>query len=107
MRSMQHVIRFVLCGTVLLTTIRLTAAQQPLTPVMRIGDWVEIGGEVPVVVIFQAEKHLKAASYDPGPVDGILDAKTQVALRQYQTEQGLPATGVLDQATRKALGIDY
>ena len=104
---MKHMVRLALCGSVLWATVNLTAAQGSPTPVMRIGDWVEIGGEVPVVVIFQAEKHLKAASYDPGPVDGILDAKTQVALRQYQTEQGLPATGVLDQATQKALGIDY
>lgn len=99
-------VHLALCGTILWATVRLTAAQGSPTPVMRIGDWVEISGELPVVVIYQAEKHLQAAGFDPSPVDGMLDAKTQVVLRQYQTDQGLPTTGVLDEATRKALGID-
>ena len=105
MRSVQHVIRFVLCGAVLLTTIRLTAAQQPLTPVMRIGDWVEVGGELSVVVIFEAEKRLQASGFEPGAVDGILDVHTQTALRRYQADKGLPVTGKLDQASRQALGL--
>jgi peptidoglycan hydrolase-like protein with peptidoglycan-binding domain len=74
---------------------------------MRIGDWVEIGGDVPVVVIFQAETRLQAVGFDPGPVDGMLDAKTRVALRQYQTDQGLPPTAALDSATQKALGVKW
>ena len=70
-----------------------------------LGDWGEIGGGTPVIVVYQAEKRLKAAGVDPGPVDGIVDAQTQTALRQYQTRLGLPPTGVLDAPTRQALGL--
>ena len=31
-------------------------------------------------MIFQAEKRLKAAGFDPGPVDDILETQTQAAL---------------------------
>ena len=57
------------------------------------GDW-RIG---------QAQDRLKAAGFDPGPLDGVLGPRTKEALRRYQASQGLPATGVLDEATRQAL----
>jgi len=102
---MKHVMHLALCGIIMVSTITLTAAQQPLTPVMRIGDWVEVGGELPVVVIFEAEKRLKASGFEPGAVDGILDVHTQTALRRYQADKGLPITGKLDQASRQAFGL--
>lgn len=101
----QYVPRFALAFILVLVTVALATAQGRLTPVMRIGDWVEIGGETPVAFAYQAEQRLKAAGFDPGPIDGILDAKTTTALRQYQMSQDLPVTGRLDEATRKALGI--
>jgi hypothetical protein len=57
------------------------------------GDW-RIG---------QAQERLKAAGYDPGPIDGVLGSQTRAALRRYQASQGLPTTGALDEATREAL----
>jgi hypothetical protein len=57
------------------------------------GDW-RIG---------QAQELLKAAGFDPGPIDGVLGPLTRAALRRYQVSQGLPATEVLDEATRQAL----
>jgi Putative peptidoglycan binding domain len=57
------------------------------------GDW-QIG---------QAQELLKAAGFDPGPIDGLLGPLTRVALRRYQASQGLPATGLLDEATRQTL----
>ncbi len=102
---MKHLRRLVLCGVIAGATITLAIAQAPLTPVMRIGDWVEVGGELPVVVIFEAEKRLEAAGFKPGSVDGILDAHTQSALRRYQVAKGLPVTGELDRASQQALGI--
>jgi peptidoglycan hydrolase-like protein with peptidoglycan-binding domain len=53
--------------------------------------------------IGQAQKWLKAAGFNPGPVDGVLGPRTKEALRRYQAGQGLPATGELDEATRQAL----
>jgi Putative peptidoglycan binding domain len=57
------------------------------------GDW-RIG---------QAQDRLKAAGFDPGPLDGVLGPRTKEALRRYQASQGLPATGELDDATRQVL----
>jgi putative peptidoglycan binding protein len=48
---------------------------------------------------------LQEAGFDPGPVDGKLGAQTRLALRQYQGKKGLPATGELDEATRRAFGL--
>ena len=55
--------------------------------------------------IQQAQVLLKVAGYDPGSADGALGERTRAALRQYQQANGLPATGELDQATQKALGV--
>jgi peptidoglycan hydrolase-like protein with peptidoglycan-binding domain len=96
----------VLLGGILIgTSVTAVTAQGPPTPVMRLGEWVEVGGATPVVAVLQAQARLKAAGFDPGLVDGILDARTQAALRQYQRHQGLPVTGMLDAATWKALAI--
>jgi peptidoglycan hydrolase-like protein with peptidoglycan-binding domain len=57
------------------------------------GDW-RVG---------QAQELLKAAGFDPGYIDGVLGARTRDALRRYQASQGLPVTGLLDEATRQAL----
>jgi peptidoglycan hydrolase-like protein with peptidoglycan-binding domain len=54
-------------------------------------------------MIQQAQMHLKLAGFDPGRVDGVFDAQTAVAVRQYQTAQGLPVSGLLDEPTRRAL----
>src|SRR5919109_4880277 len=61
--------------------------------VMAYGDW-RLG---------QAQELLKAAGADPGPIDGVLGPRTKAALRRYQASHGLPATGMLDEATRQAL----
>jgi hypothetical protein len=53
--------------------------------------------------IGQAQDRLKAVGFDPGPLDGVFGPRTREALRRYQASQGLPATGMLDEATRQAL----
>ena len=97
---------FLLGGILIGASVATVMAQGQPTPVMRVGEWVEMGGAAPVVLVLQAQERLKAAGFDPGPVDGMLDARTQAALRQYQRHQGLPVTGALDAATRKALAIE-
>jgi peptidoglycan hydrolase-like protein with peptidoglycan-binding domain len=51
----------------------------------------------------QAQEHLKAAGFDPGPVDGHLGPNTRTALRDYQAAHNLPKTGKLDRATKSSL----
>jgi hypothetical protein len=57
------------------------------------------------VRIRQAQRQLQEAGFDPGSIDGVLGPQTRIALQQYQAKRGLPKTGELDEATRKALGI--
>lgn len=57
------------------------------------GDW-RIG---------QAQDRLKVAGFNPGPIDGVLGPRTREALRRYQTSQGLPVTGMLDETTQQVL----
>jgi putative peptidoglycan binding protein len=54
--------------------------------------------------IRQAQQALKAKGLNPG-TDGKMDAKTQQALRDFQKQNNLPATGVLDEQTAAKLGI--
>jgi hypothetical protein len=53
--------------------------------------------------IGQAQERLKAAGFDPGPLDGWLGPRTREALGRYQASQGLPPTGELNEATRQVL----
>jgi len=64
----------------------------PVT-VTAFGDW-RIG---------QAQERLKDLGFHLGPIDGVLGPRTTAALRQYQAQQGLPVTAVLDDATRTSL----
>ena len=53
--------------------------------------------------VSQAQTELKAAGFDPGPVDGRLGPKTREALLAYQQAHNLRQTGTLDRATRQSL----
>jgi protein TonB len=53
----------------------------------------------------QVQERLRAAGENPGPSDGAPGAQTVAALRQYQRTHGLPITGLLDEATQRALGF--
>src|SRR6266403_5732924 len=55
--------------------------------------------------IKQAKEALKAKGLNPGPMDGVLDGKTQQALRDFQKANKLPVTGDLDPQTAEKLGV--
>jgi uncharacterized protein YmfQ (DUF2313 family) len=55
--------------------------------------------------IKQVQEALKNQGHDPGPVDGVMGAKTQQALRDFQKSKNLTVTGRLDDATANALGV--
>jgi murein L,D-transpeptidase YcbB/YkuD len=46
---------------------------------------------------------LLTAGYDPGEIDGIYGPNTVAAVEQLQTDAGLPVTGLVDEATSRAL----
>ena len=53
----------------------------------------------------EAQAMLRARGVDPGPIDGQWGPRTAQAVQQFQRDQGLEATGVLDDATLAALGF--
>jgi len=54
--------------------------------------------------IRNVQRALRTAGYDPGPIDGVLGIKTQAAMKQYQTDKGLPL-GNLNIETLNSLGV--
>ena len=50
-----------------------------------------------------AQKRLLALGYQPGAADGVMGAKAIAALKKFQSDHNLPATGVLDPKTTDAL----
>ena len=55
--------------------------------------------------IRQVQERLHHAGLNPGPADGIAGPQTVTALQQFQKTHGFPVTGLLDQATKQALGL--
>ena len=53
----------------------------------------------------KVEQALKEKGYDPGTVDGKADAKTQQAIRDYQSKNKLDVTGSMDPRTAESLDI--
>jgi len=51
------------------------------------------------------QQALNAKGYSAGPADGQWGPSTEIALKQFQSSQGLPATGALDTRTLSALGV--
>ena len=49
------------------------------------------------------QRGLRERGFDPGPLDGIIGSRTRAALRRWQTAQGLPPTGYLDESAARAL----
>jgi peptidoglycan hydrolase-like protein with peptidoglycan-binding domain len=54
----------------------------------------------------QVQQQLSDKGLSPGPVDGVMGPKTRDALKQFQQQQGMTASGSLDQQTLTALGVD-
>jgi hypothetical protein len=54
----------------------------------------------------EIQQKLHDAGFDAGPVNGNFGIKTQAALTQYQLSQNLPASGMTDDETLKALGVE-
>jgi peptidoglycan hydrolase-like protein with peptidoglycan-binding domain len=56
-----------------------------------------------VPTIAECQAALKAAGFDPGPIDNLGGHLTQAAILKFQAARGLASTGQLDQQTINAL----
>ncbi len=70
----------------------------------------QVGPRVPESGYFdpklkQAQYILMERGYDPGAADGMSGRKTRAAIRQFQRDNRLRPSGMLDRVTLKALGL--
>lgn len=49
------------------------------------------------------QRGLRERGFDPGALDGIVGPRTRAAIRGWQTAEGLPPTGYLDESAARAL----
>ncbi len=56
-------------------------------------------------VISRMQTALNSLGYDCGTPDGVAGPQTRSALRRFQKDKGLPATGTIDRDTSEKLGI--
>jgi peptidoglycan hydrolase-like protein with peptidoglycan-binding domain len=56
-----------------------------------------------VMDVDAAQRELRSRGYYSGPVDGVIGAGTEAALRAYQRDRGLKVTGQLDAPTARSL----
>ncbi|HEY0407708.1 MAG TPA: YCF48-related protein [Pyrinomonadaceae bacterium] len=56
-------------------------------------------------MVKRAQAALNAAGYDVGTPDGAAGTRTIAAVRQFQSDKGIPVSGKLDDATLSALGL--
>lgn len=57
------------------------------------------------LMIMRVQAALYSKGYDPGAIDGVLGDATKAALRSFQTDHGLIASGSMTTETLNALGI--
>ena len=65
--------------------------------------WAPWGPDDSPDTILAVEQRLAALGYDPGVVDGVFDAATDAAIRDYQTAMGLPVDGVITDTLRATM----
>jgi peptidoglycan hydrolase-like protein with peptidoglycan-binding domain len=55
--------------------------------------------------IKKVQEALKSKGLYKGPINGVMESQTSEALKAFQQDRGLKATGVLDDDTKAALGL--
>ena len=54
-------------------------------------------------IVRASQTVLRALGYDTGVADGVAGPRTEAAIQQYQFDEALPVTGILDERTASAL----
>jgi hypothetical protein len=75
-------------------TAGTTGEQRPEQPQLLTKDTIKL-----------LQERLTTEKVYAGPVDGVMNAQTEAALREYQQKHGLGVSGAADEATLKQLQI--
>ena len=69
--------------------------------IARLGKWTQWFNSVYIYQesLRQAQRRLIQAGFNPGKADGLFGETTAAALKQFQTQNKLPVTGLPDQPT--------
>jgi hypothetical protein len=78
---------------------RVDAGEAPVPMAGAIGMPPDAGAAPSLDFMKGVQRELKRAGYDPGLQDGKIGPATRSALRRFQEDQGLPATGNPDVPT--------
>jgi peptidoglycan hydrolase-like protein with peptidoglycan-binding domain len=76
----------------------------PVPPSQIFCPILRLGSRGPAVRLLQ--RLLQERGVYNGPIDGIFGPRTQRAVRQFQSQQGIMVTGVVDGRTWRALGVE-
>jgi peptidoglycan hydrolase-like protein with peptidoglycan-binding domain len=60
-----------------------------------------------VGLVTAVQTKLTRQAYYDGPLDGVINAKMRRALREYQQDHGLPATGLINPELLSSMAIRY
>jgi peptidoglycan hydrolase-like protein with peptidoglycan-binding domain len=79
-----------------------TSSEQSKSDQSKMGNQSELQSQDD---IRQAQTALQQKGFDPGPINGVMGQQTKNAITDFQRQQNLTASGVLDGQTAAALGI--
>ena len=79
-----------------------------VTPFIAVGIFVlqPLGLAQTHTTVRGAQQALKDKGFDPGPVDGIIGARTRAAVKSYQEKNSLTPDGRLGPQTLTSLGVE-
>ena len=84
--------------------IRAVPSTMRLVSAVTLGPRPELGPQSPPS-LQDVQARLGQLGYSAGPVDGLMGPRTKAALARFQSEHGIPPTGLPDGATLRALKL--
>ena len=75
-----------------------------ISPARKSWELVFCEDEIDPFLAIKIESRLQDLGYNPGEVDGVIDSDTEVAVENYQMNNGLPS-GAMTPTTLQELGI--
>ena len=89
-------------GHTALSSARLKGHQKIVQLLTEAGSSTD-EGSIPEELVRSVQQRLRQLDYNPGPIDGQMDAETEGAIREFQKAMGLPVDGAISEPLIDAL----